>query len=299
MSRPLQRSRLVDAENGWCLRAHRVCACTGVLRYFAAVSRLGDGAFWYALMGTLVVVDGMAGLRASLHLAATGLVALVLYKLLKRWTRRPRPFASDVRIQAWVAPLDEFSFPSGHTLHAVAFSLVAMAHYPALAWLLVPFTASVAASRVVLGLHYPSDVLAATAIGSALAALALLSVAGLALCITFAWFSAPDLALTQLAVEVDRPRVRRGRRAEHGRLRDRGALPLTAHRSRPRSLSGDPCPGQAGVARGTTKRKGRHCRPFVHQILMSINPRPSSCAAASPGAAPRCRQTRPRSPMPA
>ncbi len=35
-----------------------------------------------------------------------------------------------------------------------------------------------------------------------LAALAMLSVVGLALCITFAWFSAPDLALTQLAVEV-------------------------------------------------------------------------------------------------
>src|SRR5690606_34935055 len=35
-----------------------------------------------------------------------------------------------------------------------------------------------------------------------LAALAMLSVVGLAICITFAWFSAPDLALTQLAVEV-------------------------------------------------------------------------------------------------
>ena len=58
------------------------------------------------------------------------------------------------------------AFPSGHTLHAVAFTLVALAHYPVLAWLLMPFTASVAVSRVVLGLHYPSDVLAATAIGS-------------------------------------------------------------------------------------------------------------------------------------
>ncbi|MBP8648706.1 MAG: phosphatase PAP2 family protein, partial [Thermomonas sp.] len=44
-----------------------------------------------------------------------------------------------------------------------------------------PFTASVAASRVVLGLHYPSDVLAATAIGSALAALALWLVPGVSL----------------------------------------------------------------------------------------------------------------------
>ena len=186
MSRPLPRHnpgrmRLLHAENGWCLRANRVCARNGVLRYFAATSRLGDGVFWYALMGALVVLDGMAGLRASLHLAATGVIALTLYKLLKRWTRRPRPFASDMRIRAWVAPLDEFSFPSGHTLHAVAFSLVAMAHYPALAWMLVPFTASVAVSRVVLGLHYPSDVLAATGIGSALAALSLWLVPGVSL----------------------------------------------------------------------------------------------------------------------
>ncbi len=44
-----------------------------------------------------------------------------------------------------------------------------IAYVPALAWLLIPFAASVAASRVVLGLHYPSDVLAATGISSALA----------------------------------------------------------------------------------------------------------------------------------
>jgi undecaprenyl-diphosphatase len=181
MSHPLHADRLLATERGWCLRVNRICTRLGALRYFAAVSRLGDGVFWYGLMAALVILDGMAGLRASLHLALTGLVALLLYKALKRWTRRPRPFASDVRIRAWVAPLDEFSFPSGHTLHAVAFSLVAMAHYPALAWLLVPFTASVAVSRVVLGLHYPSDVLAATGIGSSLAALSLWLVPGVTL----------------------------------------------------------------------------------------------------------------------
>ena len=99
----------------------------------------------------------------------------------KRWTRRPRPFARDGRIRAWVAPLDEFSFPSGHTLHAVAFTLVALAHYPGLAPLLIPFAACVAASRVVLGLHYPSDVLAATVIGSVLAGLSIWLVPGVSL----------------------------------------------------------------------------------------------------------------------
>ncbi|WP_101925385.1 MULTISPECIES: phosphatase PAP2 family protein [Luteimonas] len=165
------RLRLHDA--GWCLRANRACTRTSIRRYFTAVSRLGDGLFWYALMGLLVLLDGIAGLAAATHMAATGAVALLLYKRLKRWTRRPRPFAADGRIRAWVAPLDEFSFPSGHTLHAVAFSIVAVAHYPPLAWLLAPFATSVAVSRVVLGLHYPSDVLAATGIGVVLASLSL------------------------------------------------------------------------------------------------------------------------------
>jgi undecaprenyl-diphosphatase len=73
----------------------------------------------------------------------------------------------------YIAPLDEFSFPSGHTLHAVSFTLVALAYFPVLAPVLVPFTVLVALSRVVLGLHYPSDVLAATVIGCGLAGLSI------------------------------------------------------------------------------------------------------------------------------
>lgn len=181
MRLPHPRNPMLARDAGWCLRANRWGHWRGLRRYFAIVSRLGDGAFWYALMAALVVFDGWRGLAASAHLAATGVVALALYKLLKRWTRRPRPFASDSRIHAWVAPLDEFSFPSGHTLHAVAFSIVALAHYPMLAGLLIPFAASVAVSRVVLGLHYPSDVLAALGIGTGLASLSLWLVPGVTL----------------------------------------------------------------------------------------------------------------------
>ncbi len=162
-------ARLRVRERKWCRHANRWGASRWARGYFAAISRLGDGVFWYLLMGALVLWDGLAGLAASAHMAATGAAALLLYKGLKRWTRRRRPFAADGRIQAWVAPLDEFSFPSGHTLHAVSFTVVALAWYPWLALPLVPFTASVAVSRVVLGLHYPSDVLAALGLGSVLA----------------------------------------------------------------------------------------------------------------------------------
>lgn len=69
---------------------------------------------------------------------------------------------------ARAASLDEFSFPSGHTLHAVAFSVIAIAWFPALTLPLLLFAMLVAMSRVVLGLHYPSDVLAGIALGAVL-----------------------------------------------------------------------------------------------------------------------------------
>jgi undecaprenyl-diphosphatase len=69
--------------------------------------------------------------------------------------------------------LDLYSFPSGHTLHAVSFTILAVASFPGLAWLCVPFATLVAMSRVVLGLHYPSDVAAGALLGAALAALSM------------------------------------------------------------------------------------------------------------------------------
>lgn len=156
-----------------CVAANRWGARHAVGWFFGIISRLGDGVFWYALMLALALIDGRRGLEAAAHMAATGLVALALYRVLKRWTRRPRPFRTCPGVIAHVPPLDEFSFPSGHTLQAVGFTIVALAWYPLLAPLLLTFTALVAASRVILGLHYPSDVLAAIFVGSGLGALSL------------------------------------------------------------------------------------------------------------------------------
>lgn len=166
-------ARINAHDQAWCLSANRWGARQAVRSYFRFVSRLGDGSFWYALLLIIAFCDDWRGLGVAAHLAVVGAVSTLLYRRLKRWTRRPRPFTADRRIQAWIAPLDEYSFPSGHTLHAVGFTVVAVAYYPALAWLLLPFTLSVALSRVVLGMHYPSDVIAASVIGAALASASL------------------------------------------------------------------------------------------------------------------------------
>ena len=168
-----QRIDAGSAERRLCLAMNRWCARHALRRLFGIVSRLGDGVFWYALMSVLAVVGGTRGVVAALHMALTGLDPAAMYRGLKGWTRRPRPFRAHNGIVPYIAPLDEFSFPSGHTLHAVSFTMIALAYFPMLAPLLVPFAIVVAMSRIVLGLHYPSDVLAATVIGLGLGALSL------------------------------------------------------------------------------------------------------------------------------
>jgi len=140
---------------------------------FKLISRLGDGVFWYMLMAMLSLRYQAEALPAVLHMLAAGLVCTVLYKLIKHKTLRPRPFNVYPSIICNSQPLDQFSFPSGHTLHAVAFSIIAVAYFPALIWLVLPFALLVGLSRPILGLHYPSDVLAGALIGAALAILSL------------------------------------------------------------------------------------------------------------------------------
>jgi undecaprenyl-diphosphatase len=165
--------RLSDRELAWCLRFNRASDRRGLERLFATVSRLGDGIFWYLLMLSLPLVQGATAWPAIGRMAAAGLLCLVIYKWLKAKTTRRRPCDCHALIRTSVPPLDQYSFPSGHTLHAVAFSVVAVCHYPRLGWLLLPFTLLVALSRLVLGLHYPSDVLAGALLGGSLATLVL------------------------------------------------------------------------------------------------------------------------------
>lgn len=164
---------VVGRERHWCHRMNGWLSRPAILALMGAVSWLGNGWFWYALVGTLAVAGGAAGRLAALEMTGVGLATLVAYQAIKRSVRRPRPCEALAGLRVAVAPLDRWSFPSGHTMHAVAFSLVAVDFAPALGWILLPFCGLVALSRVVLGLHYPTDVAAGTLLGAALAAVVL------------------------------------------------------------------------------------------------------------------------------
>jgi undecaprenyl-diphosphatase len=152
-----------------CAHINRISRFWPACALFRVVSRLGDGVAWYALMAALVLWDGAQAWPVVLRMATAGVCGIAVYRALKMRTSRPRPFQVVPDVTAAALPLDEFSFPSGHTLHAVAFTLIATTSYPDLSLLLFPFTALIATSRLVLGLHYPSDVLAGGVIGGVIA----------------------------------------------------------------------------------------------------------------------------------
>lgn len=161
--------RADQAERNLCLWANAAARRRFVRGTFRAVSRLGDGLFWYSLMAALPPLAGLPGLVTTMRMVVVGGVGWALYRLLKDRLVRERPYIGLVGIDCAMPPLDRYSFPSGHTLHAVSFTTVAVTAFPWLAPVLIPFAILVAASRVILGLHYPTDVLAGGALGYALA----------------------------------------------------------------------------------------------------------------------------------
>ena len=162
-------NRLYELDMSLCLKMNLAGNYPNLITLFRTISRLADGLIWYCMAIALPLLFGERGLHATLHMATVAVPSLIVYKYLKRTTSRQRPSKVIAHIQQHGPTLDQFSFPSGHTLHAVVFALVVYFHFPASAWLLGPFALLVAISRPLLGLHYPSDVLAGAAIGIGIA----------------------------------------------------------------------------------------------------------------------------------
>lgn len=162
--------RIDRAELRFCRYLNQSSRRSAVRRLFATVSWLGNGGFWYGLLGVLPLAYGAPGGWVSLQMGLTAACGVGIYRLIKDRAVRERPYITHTAIECAAAPLDRYSFPSGHTLHAVCFTLIAAAHFPVLAGPLAAFTLLIALSRVVLGLHYPTDVAAGALLGGALAA---------------------------------------------------------------------------------------------------------------------------------
>jgi undecaprenyl-diphosphatase len=140
--------------------------------WMMAATRGGDGWLWYATGAMVALFGGRDRWAAVLSAVAAVSLGIVLFLKLKRAFGRKRPCTLEPHCWATLLPPDQFSFPSGHTITAFAVALSLGGFYPAMLPGLLFCAASVAASRILLGMHFLTDVLAGAAIGSAVGSLA-------------------------------------------------------------------------------------------------------------------------------
>lgn len=134
-----------------------------------AATRAGDGWLW-GLIGIGILLFGHEGRGTAV--AAAGSAALVgaaLFVSLKRISGRKRPCEIEPHCWATLLPPDQFSFPSGHTITAFSVSVTFALFFPVLLPFLLLCAVSIALSRILLGMHFLSDVLAGAALGTVLA----------------------------------------------------------------------------------------------------------------------------------
>lgn len=153
--------RLMRRVNRWkaprWVRVWMICATRG-----------GDGWLWYAMGLVLLLAGGGKRFAATGAAGVASGAGIGLFLWLKRLTGRRRPCHYEPHCWADLLPPDQFSFPSGHTITAFAVAVPLSLTYPSLMVGLMFCAISVAASRVLLGMHFLSDVLAGAILGATL-----------------------------------------------------------------------------------------------------------------------------------
>ena len=136
--------------------------------WMVLASRLGDGWLWYAI-GLIVLLFGGANRFVAVGAAAiSAAISVTLFLQLKKLAHRTRPCATERSCWATLLPPDQFSFPSGHTMTAFSVAVPLSLFYPSLEAGLLFCALSIAASRILLGLHFLSDVVAGSTLGAIL-----------------------------------------------------------------------------------------------------------------------------------
>ena len=149
-------------------RVHRWRAPRWVRLWMVCSTRLGDGWLYFGLALVLLLEGGAIRYAAVGSATAAAATGIAVFQLLKRTSGRRRPCALEPHCWATVSPPDRFSFPSGHTITAFAVTLPVGLFYPSLMAPLLFLALSVAASRIILGMHFLSDVVAGCMIGTTL-----------------------------------------------------------------------------------------------------------------------------------
>jgi undecaprenyl-diphosphatase len=133
--------------------------------WMIASTKLGDGWIWYSV-GIAVLLFGGDNRFIAFTAAATAEAAtVVVFRLIKKASKRKRPCQLESHCWSKILPPDQFSFPSGHAMSAFAIAIPLCIYYPELQAALLALSVSIALSRIVLGMHFVSDVVVGSLMG--------------------------------------------------------------------------------------------------------------------------------------
>jgi undecaprenyl-diphosphatase len=134
-----------------------------------ALNHFGNGWVYIPLAIIVFSLQGWGALRVAWAAITSAILAHCVYPLIKAYFARPRPLDRDPTLECATAPLDAYSFPSGHCMTAVTAVVPLSIAYPGATLPLSALLLLIGWARLALGHHYPSDLIVGTLLGAAIA----------------------------------------------------------------------------------------------------------------------------------
>lgn len=130
-----------------------------IFKFFSLITNLGSTGSVVFFLLLSAYIEMVSDIAIGKYMFTTVLISQVIVHAIKRIVHRPRPYTVLEEFFIKTPLKCVYSFPSGHTAAAFAIGLVFALFFPPLKWLFLGLSYLVGLSRVVLGVHYPTDVL--------------------------------------------------------------------------------------------------------------------------------------------
>ena len=132
-------------------------------------TNLGDDGIIWIILGLVLLIPKKTRKCGIMVLAALLVMLVVNNMVLKNLVARPRPCATYPEMVDLVHVPKSYSFPSGHTVSAIAVAVTIFLHHKKLGIVALVMAVLMGLTRLYVFVHFPTDVYGGMIVGSAIA----------------------------------------------------------------------------------------------------------------------------------